>query len=159
MARQDVSACACVCMCRVISLADSEFLWSIEKYFLCCPPSLPPSSLLFFLGIQVPLQAGEPTTPTQSWPIYRGIRDGCGQGGKGSNGRKRGLLGALLSWQEVGGGGWLCHPIASPPVPWKTTVILPEMKIQPWISWTLDTRKMLVILLYLNMKPWILVLA
>lgn len=33
--------------------------------------------------------------------------------------KERGLLGALLSWQEVGGGGWLRHPIALPPVPQK----------------------------------------
>lgn len=78
-----------------------------------------------------------------------GLRGGRGQGGKGSDGRGRGLLGPLLSWQEGGGGGWLRHPIASPPVPWKITVGLPEMKTQPWTQ-TLDTRKMLVTILDLS---------
>lgn len=80
-----------------------------------------------------------------------GLRGGRGQKGgeKGRDGKGRGLLGALLSWQEEGGGGWLRHPIASPPVLREITVILPEIKTQPWISWTqpLDATKMLVTIL------------
>lgn len=74
------------------------------------------------------------------------LRGGRGQRGNGRDGKGRGLLGALLSWQGEGGGGWLCHPIASPPVLRKTTVSVPETKTQPRISRTqaLDARKMLL---------------
>lgn len=93
-------------------------------------PLLPsPSYLLsqprvgfFHLSWQSGAPAGRRThhTPhTNGLDTEMGLRGGRGQGGKGSDGKGRGLLGALLSWQEVGGGGWLCHPIASPPVPQK----------------------------------------
>lgn len=98
----------------------------------------------------MPLLAGEPTTPTQSWPRYRdGPERWAWARGKGSDGNGRGLLGAVLPWQEAGGGGWLRHPIASPPVLWKISVSLPEMKIQPWIpcTQTLDPTKMFITIL------------
>lgn len=39
--------------------------------------------------------------------------------------------GGLLSWQDVGGGVWLRHPVASPPVPQNATTGLPERKTRP----------------------------
>lgn len=59
-----------------------------------------------------------------------------GKGEKEGMAKEGDSLGALLSWQEEGGGGWLRHPIASPPVLKKTTVSLPEIKTQAWICWT-----------------------
>lgn len=122
-------------------LTQNSFGLSRSNFFVALPPT--PAPWLFlcfsFLAVRWSCWQENPPHPAQSWPRYR---DGLERwawakwwGKKGSDGKGRGLLGALLSWQEEGGGGWLRRPIASPPVPRKTTVRLPEIKNQPWIFW------------------------
>lgn len=74
--------------------------------------------VVFFLLFSFFLAVRWRTTLAQSWPRFR---DGFERwvwalkGGGGGWGAEKWLLGALLSWQEVGGGGWR-HLYASPPV-------------------------------------------
>lgn len=101
-----------ICVKLYSLLTQNSLILERTNSFIALAPSYssPCCFLLFFLGSQVPLLAGEPTTPAQSWPRNEmGLRGGCGQGGKGSDDNWRGLLGTLLSWQEVGR-RWLAAP-------------------------------------------------
>lgn len=65
--------CVCVFSKELYPLlTQNSFGLKKSNSFVALPPIPAPCRLLlFFLGSQVPLLAGEPTTPAQSWPRYR----------------------------------------------------------------------------------------